>query len=240
MAVGAYRARVLLNTNDTQHGVLGRPLVEVEVESGGALMSVSRDSIEYGVVGVGVDTTAGVVIENMGGDTLEVSEIRVTNGVFEVDTSWIELAPLGRYELGVTFRPVGVEEYSGYVELLSNGWNADTVWIYLHGYGDEVTGIVEGSGIPEAYGLGQNYPNPFNGVTRISYQLPEGGEVRLEIYDVLGQRVRVVLDGWQEAGYHGVEWDGRDAEGTQVSSGLYIYRFEAGPYRKVQKMMLLK
>jgi len=56
----------------------------------------------------------------------------------------------------------------------------------------------------------------------------------------LGQRVRVVLDGWQEAGYHGVEWDGRDAEGTQVSSGLYIYRFEAGPYRKVQKMMLLK
>jgi len=56
----------------------------------------------------------------------------------------------------------------------------------------------------------------------------------------LGQRVRVVLDGWQEAGYHGVEWDGRDAEGTQVSSGVYLYRFQAGDHVSVRKMMLMK
>jgi hypothetical protein len=112
--------------------------------------------------------------------------------------------------------------------------------VYVKGSGYVITGIAEGGKLPISYGVGPNYPNPFNPSTTIGYQLPEVIEVRLAIYNILGQAVRVLVDERMEAGYHRVAWDGRDAEGTQVSSGVYIYRFEAGPYHKVQKMMLLK
>jgi len=94
--------------------------------------------------------------------------------------------------------------------------------------------------MPDRYVLGQNYPNPFNSSTVIRYALPEGGLVRLEIYNVLGQRVRVLVDGEQEAGYHMVRWDGKDDMGEMVANGVYLYRIEAGEFVNSKKMLLLK
>ncbi|UCE07074.1 MAG: T9SS type A sorting domain-containing protein, partial [bacterium] len=82
--------------------------------------------------------------------------------------------------------------------------------------------------IPGKFILSQNYPNPFNPMTTIQYELPYGSEVQLIIYDVVGKEVIRLVDGNQEMGVHRVVWDGRDAIGRGVSSGVYLFRLKAG------------
>jgi hypothetical protein len=94
--------------------------------------------------------------------------------------------------------------------------------------------------LPEAFSLDPNYPNPFNPATTIRYALPEGSEVRLVVYNLLGQQVRALVQGRQEAGYYRVTWDGRDAADRPVSSGVYLYRLEAGGVVQTRRMLLLK
>ena len=90
------------------------------------------------------------------------------------------------------------------------------------------------------FGLGQNHPNPFNPVTMIRYSLGEQSEVRLVIYNVLGQQVRVLVDRVQDAGRYEMMWDSQDGLGRGVSSGLYLYRLQAGSNLAVRKMLFTK
>jgi hypothetical protein len=94
---------------------------------------------------------------------------------------------------------------------------------------------------PEQYALGNNYPNPFNPATTIKYALPEAGFVKLEIYNVVGQVVRTLVAGQQNAGRYVVQWDASDDSGRSLSSGIYFYRLQAGDeFLEVKKMLLLK
>ncbi|MEZ4702400.1 MAG: T9SS type A sorting domain-containing protein [Rhodothermales bacterium] len=98
-----------------------------------------------------------------------------------------------------------------------------------------------GGEIPAQFTLDQNYPNPFNPTTNIVFSLPKAINVNLTVYNVLGQRVAVILnDEAIEAGAHSVQWDGRDALGNLVSSGVYIYRLEAGDFSQARKMLFMK
>ena len=90
-----------------------------------------------------------------------------------------------------------------------------------------------------AFGVG-NYPNPFNPSTTIHFTLPEPSSVRLTIYNALGQEVRTLLNTAQEAGEYTVQWDGRDARGQVVSTGVYLYRLQAGLNVAIRKMVLAK
>jgi len=91
------------------------------------------------------------------------------------------------------------------------------------------------AGMPSDYVLDQNFPNPFNPSTTIQYALPHATFVRLSVFNTLGQRVAVLRDGVQEAGYHQAEFDG-----AHVSSGVYYYRIETGSFTAMKKMMLVK
>ena len=93
---------------------------------------------------------------------------------------------------------------------------------------------------PDSFGLDQNAPNPFNPSTTIGYQLPEPDHVRLVIYNLLGQEVRMLVNAPMEAGYYTVDWDGKDALGRQVASGIYMYRMQAGTFAQTRRMMFLK
>lgn len=93
---------------------------------------------------------------------------------------------------------------------------------------------------PTDFGLRQNYPNPFNPATVIEYDLPKACEVKIEIYNVLGQRVRTLVHEMQEPAYKKIFWDGRDDGGNEISSGVYFYRLEAGTFVECRKMTLLK
>jgi hypothetical protein len=94
---------------------------------------------------------------------------------------------------------------------------------------------------PEVYALADNYPNPFNPETTIKYQLPEAGDVTLEIYNMLGQVVRTLVNAEQTAGRYVLQWDATNDAGQPLSSGIYFYRIQAGgEFQSVKKMLLLK
>jgi len=88
--------------------------------------------------------------------------------------------------------------------------------------------------------LSQNRPNPFNAATSIEYTMPEGCRVSLAVYNLLGQRVRILVESYQSAGRHEITWDGRDDGGHEVASGLYLYRISAGDDADAKTMVLLK
>ncbi len=85
-----------------------------------------------------------------------------------------------------------------------------------------------------------NYPNPFNPETRISYSVEKAGKVTLEVYNILGQKVKTLVNDTKEAGSHSVVWNGQDSAGNSVASGLYFYRMKSGTYSKTSKMILMK
>ena len=95
--------------------------------------------------------------------------------------------------------------------------------------------------IPQKFDLAQNYPNPFNPSTTIGYMLPAGSDVRLEILSVLGQRVRLLENGYRAAGTYAVTWDGKDDNALAVSSGIYFCRLVAGGNAiRTRKLVLVK
>ncbi|MCD4690424.1 hypothetical protein K8S17_03085 [bacterium] len=95
--------------------------------------------------------------------------------------------------------------------------------------------------VPDRHSLRQNVPNPFNPMTTIAYEVPAGGgHVTIEIVDVAGRVVRTLVDGPEAEGVRSVVWDGTDANGDQMATGVYFYRMTADEVESVRKMMLLK
>lgn len=88
--------------------------------------------------------------------------------------------------------------------------------------------------------LMQNFPNPFDEVTIIPFTLSEAAEVRLEVYDLLGRRVVVLEDGLRQTGPHRVTWDGRDEDGRDVASGVYVYRLIVGDQRMSREAVIIR
>ena len=94
---------------------------------------------------------------------------------------------------------------------------------------------------PEVYALRNNFPNPFNPETTLKYDLPEAGDVKLEVYNMLGQVVRTLVNEHQTAGRYAVQWDATNGHGQSMSSGIYFYRVQVeGEFTDVKKMLLLK
>jgi flagellar hook assembly protein FlgD len=96
------------------------------------------------------------------------------------------------------------------------------------------------SNIPLQYYLEQNFPNPFNPSTTIQYNLPNQEQVKLNVYNVLGQLVKTLVNSFQSAGFHSVIWDGSNNNGQKVSSGIYFYKIDAGKFINIKKMILIK
>ncbi|MBN1894865.1 T9SS type A sorting domain-containing protein [bacterium] len=127
--------------------------------------------------------------------------------------------------------------------------SAGTNYEVLSGFlasGITVTGVEkkETAGIPQKFELYQNYPNPFNPGATIRYQIPEPAEVNLIVFDVMGRRVWSINCGMRPAGSHQVLWDGVDASGNRMASGIYLYKIMAAGKGKhwiaVKKMNLTK
>lgn len=105
---------------------------------------------------------------------------------------------------------------------------------------DSVVSLDDHNTLPDRFALHQNYPNPFNPATTIAYNLKADSRVVLNVYNVLGQEVRSLVNARQTAGKKEIVWDGRNNIGQAVSSGVYIYRIEAGNFVQSRKMMFLK
>ncbi|MBZ0203151.1 MAG: T9SS type A sorting domain-containing protein [Ignavibacteria bacterium] len=116
---------------------------------------------------------------------------------------------------------------------VADGWYVDNVKI--SNYQDVLTGVTGIGEIPNRFSLNQNYPNPFNPSTTIKYQLPENSFVKLAIFDALGREIQTLVNENKPAGNYEISFDG-----LNLSSGIYFYKIEAGSFRDVKKMMLIK
>lgn len=98
----------------------------------------------------------------------------------------------------------------------------------------------EEADLPVTYKLEQNYPNPFNPSTKIVYQVPKNLRLTLKIYDMQGQEIRTLVNGFVNQGSYELNWDGKNETGVSMPSGIYLYRLESNEFVSTKKMTLLK
>ncbi len=95
----------------------------------------------------------------------------------------------------------------------------------------------------QEFALHTNFPNPFNGSTVIAFQIPANDpstHITLEIFNLLGRRVRTLINKNYERGEYTVSWDGRNDSGVELASGVYLYRLKANNFQRVRKLLMIK
>ena len=181
--------------------------------------------------------TVATVIKNVPG----TDPPEITQGDFWVLINWLQQTPGAPGIGGDSDQPI--DNRSMYY-LSSSGWVAiPNVDIMVTAYvTDQPVSIKseDNENIPLTFEMKQNYPNPFNPNTVITYQIPQNEMVTLEVFNVLGQRVRTLVNEIKDAGQYEITWDGKNNSGNQLSSGIYLYRINAGNFVKVMKMILLR
>jgi len=148
------------------------------------------------------------------------------------------ILPGEAFTFNVNFRPTENIEYNGSLIIHTDDPNALINNIPLYGTGKPVAN--EDPVISVVTSLHGCYPNPFNPSTSISFSLHEKSRVELVIYNILGQKVRTLVNKPLEPGEHKVTWTGTDNSGRPVASGIYFYRMKAGNYSETKKMILKK
>jgi hypothetical protein len=119
-----------------------------------------------------------------------------------------------------------------YMKQITNLWADPSLKLKY----DTTVGVEEvADAHPQIFTLYQNYPNPFNPSTTIKFALPVAGNVKINVYNTLGQLVEILVDGEMQSGYHQINFDG-----SELASGVYIYQLQASNFNSVKKMLLLK
>jgi hypothetical protein len=130
-----------------------------------------------------------------------------------------------------------------YPEIVSSGSGAIVTWgdgdVYAQHTGFVTTGV-EAAGPANHMDLAQSYPNPFNPLCTIRYDISRAGNVSLRVFDVDGSLVCTLVDSWREPGVYSAVWDGKDASGAPLASGVYFYSIKADDFVATRKMVLLK
>ncbi|MDO9391531.1 MAG: choice-of-anchor J domain-containing protein [bacterium] len=135
------------------------------------------------------------------------------------------------------------------------GLSGNTEWIhtsamfssaadaYMRIYGQTFTGVEGNPGetlTPRVYSLSASYPNPSRDNSTIKFSLPQAGQVKLEVYNIAGQRVKTLVNGSLGAGYHQITWNGRNEAGQRVANGVYMYRMNSGSFTATKKLLMVK
>ncbi len=207
---------------------------------------------------VTVPTGCTVGIENLAGnDGLQVTfnaaylhnNLAVRFGLGPPVT-WLDVSPPlgsipagGQANLDVDYDATGLAfgTYEALIRIATNDPDEQVINVPVTLIVGNATDVETSVGMPARFELAAPRPNPFSKATTIRFAVPtQGQEVTISIFDVSGRRVRGLVDGPQNAGYHTVGWDGRDDGGSAVTSGVYFYRMDAGSFSQVQKVTVLK
>ncbi len=104
----------------------------------------------------------------------------------------------------------------------------------------DITTMVDNSNIPEKFDLSQNFPNPFNPETKFKYHVAENSKISLVIYNLLGKKIKTLVNEYKTPGVYIITWDGRDEFSNKMVSGIYLVRFRAGNFSQTRKLVLQK
>ena len=192
--------------------------------------------IEFGDVPVGQIANDSFIVFNRGISSVNIDSITI-NGTnpanFSVDTTSFSLDPGDSISVSVFFAPDALDNFSATINIYSIGGNGT---INLNGTGIISTDIEENVELfPDEFQLYQNYPNPFNPSTTIKYQIQDISFVTLKVYDVLGNEVAILINEEKLAGSYEVSFSA-----TNLSSGIYFYKLQAGSFVETKKMILMK
>lgn len=176
--------------------------------------------------GVNVKWETGIEYGNTGFHVLR--SLKEDGEYVKINEQLIATAPVGQYEYIDQAIAAGRTYYYKLENVNVDGTTS------LHGP------VKAEAPVPKDFKLVQNFPNPFNPATTMRFDLPKVVQVKLEIYNVLGQKVRTLIDREMEPGYHEMMWDSKNDIGMLVASGVYYYRLIAGDFQDVKKMALLK
>lgn len=237
---GGVRTLTTFNSNLVAGGVFS-------MAGGVGVSNIAQwDGLNWSAVGGGLDGTVEALIVHdnkliVGGRFLNAGGSPAARIASWDGASW---SPIGGgfdddvYALGVyngyLIAGGAFSEAGGYVAL----WDG-SVWRPVS---DIVTAVeeIDTGELPRDFSLYQNYPNPFNPSTSISYSLPERSRVKIEVMNLLGQKVNTLVDRVQSPGKYRVDWDSTNEKGESVANGVYLYRITAGAFTDTKKMLLLK
>ena len=237
LELGDYLCNLYLNSNDPENGqiLISVNLSLVTIFPDIDVSSMTIDFDQQFIENTYYDT---LIVSNIGVNPLNVSDVYVGNEAYTIDITEFILQPAETQEIVITFTPNAVGEYNTILTIISDDPDESTLELPLLGEGiesisadDELTLITT---------IGQNYPNPFNPETSINYSLSKKGNVKIEIFNIRGQKVKTLLNKETNAGLHQINWNGTDDDNKQISSGIYYYRFEADNKKMMRKMLLLK
>jgi len=159
------------------------------------------------------------------------------------DTAWLRKYH-GPVESGYDYAYALAVDTSGNVYITGESQGSGTDYDYCTIKYTQTPSAVEdetgGRERPSEFDLSQNYPNPFNPTTKIEFTLAKSGFATLQIYDVLGRKVRTLVSEELSSGYKSVLWDGKSEDGKDVASGVYFYQLKVGDFSQPKKMLLLK
>ena len=195
------------------------------------------EALNFGVVPVSNSSELSFQLTNNSNQSVEINSVYNRNSAFMLSAQLpVSIAAGNSVNLSVIFSPDSSGDYNDNLHLRwdSQGQRIAKV-IHLSGVTDSsYLGLDDGQQ-PSDFSISQNYPNPFNPVSKIAYTIPKVSKVKLQVFDILGNKIATLVNKRQSAGSYVVEFDG-----SRLASGIYFYRFNAGEYYSVKKMLLLK
>jgi hypothetical protein len=184
--------------------------------------------------GAPLEDSAVYVVSHSSRADLSCSDVSDSTCTDSLGDYWFKL-PRGSFFI---FRDSSVDKYD--IALPDSAMGDSVAGLIFVGYYTDVKDLSEGRDLPDHYFLSQNYPNPFNPETNIEFSLPKNCHVKLVIYDILGRKVKTLLDENLSAGQKLISWDGKDENGRDVASGIYFYMIKAGTFSDTKKLVLLR
>ncbi|MEW6060537.1 MAG: family 10 glycosylhydrolase [Bacteroidota bacterium] len=224
----------------TNNSALNTVKIAVRGNSPRPTMKMVNSSIVFGNVRVGDTLWKSLGVTNQSLNALKIDSLALvpsSKGVFRIGTHSFPLtiAQNDTVLLTIGFLPDTTTLFFDTLMVYSNATNSPTKAV-LFGIGQDPMSVEPVTGLPPtAYHLEQNFPNPFNPTTTLSFTLPKAGYTVLKIYDVLGREVATVVDEMLDAGTHRYQFNG-----SNLSSGVYLYRLVSGTYVETRKMVLQK
>ena len=182
---------------------------------------------------IGLETIE-IDVAGIFGGFLVADETDLTFQVSTTNQTVVEV-PADDFTGTTKFELTGLADGTATITIRATDSNGDFITTSFDIEVDAAVALEEDLGIPTEYQLAQNFPNPFNPTTKIRFGLPEASSVVLKVYNILGEEVAKLVNQELQAGFHTFNFDA-----SQLSSGLYIYRIEAGNFVEVKKMMLMK
>ena len=176
-----------------------------------------------------------------GGDPMDPNNY-VEKAIFMDDTTdnFTPGNDQGRVRVAKLFTGDIDNDGSGDIVFTSASFAADKPHLYMIEHSGTLEALEENPSMPNKISISQNYPNPFNPETRFQYNIPVDGIVSIKVYDILGNKIKTLVNQWKSAGVHNEIWSGQNDNNQMVSSGVYFYQVKVGDEQITKKMILSK